>query len=212
MGTTLNTQDTSADPRANTTRLSFVSRLRDGTDGRSWVSFHRYYGELLYGYARRLGASHEMAEDVVQEVEMYVFKAIGGFRHRARRGCFRAYLRTAVVHALARQARLEVRREASLDPAALDALSRDDPMDDPIWQRARYLDRLRWALRSIAREFDPVTLEAFQLYSLDNRPGADVAELLGISRESVYQAKSRILRRLRQHMTDGRLADQNATR
>ena len=182
------------------TRLSFLGRLRDRSNTRSWVQFHEYYGELLFSYARRLGASHERAEDVVQEVEMYVFKAIGGFRHQARKGSFRAYLRSAVVHVLARKGGAAGNREAVLDPQAFDALVKTDPLHDAAWQRDEYLHRIRWALRSIVKEFEPVTLEAFQLHVLANRPVAETAEQLGLSKDSVYQAKSRILKRLRERI------------
>ncbi|MCH7703272.1 MAG: sigma-70 family RNA polymerase sigma factor [Planctomycetes bacterium] len=78
---------------AGTTRISFLHRLRDRADQQSWAEFHHRYGELLYRYAQGRGASHSEAEDVVQEVEMYVFKAMDRFRYDARKGRFRAYLR-----------------------------------------------------------------------------------------------------------------------
>ena len=183
-----------------TTRLSFLERLRDGADTRSWAHFHRHYGELLLNYARRLGASRETAEDVVQEVEMYVFKAINRFRHQERKGCFRAYLRSAVVHALARKARGQHHKETVLDPHTFDVLAKTDVLQDAAWQQEHYLHQIRSAMRLVAEEFEPVTLEAFRLHVLANEPAADTAAKLGITRDSVYQAKSRVLRRLRERI------------
>jgi len=183
-----------------TTRLSFLERLRDGADTRSWVHFHKYYGELLLKYARRLGASREAAEDVAQEVEMYVFKAMGKFHHQERKGCFRAYLRSAVVHALARRTKAQVRQEVVLDPRVLDQLAKTDVLQDAAWQQEDYFHRIRWAMRSIAGEFEPVTLEAFRLQVLSDEPASDTAAKLGISKDSVYQAKSRVLKRLRERI------------
>ncbi len=131
---------------------------------------------------------------------MYVFKAIDGFQHGKRKGSFRAYLRSAVVHALARRASGSKRRESVLDPQTLDTLAKTDAVDDVAWQQEQYLHRLRSALRSIASEFEPVTLEAFRLYVLANRPVGETAEHLGLSRDSVYQAKTRILKRLRERV------------
>ena len=184
------------DLSGGTTRLSFLIRLRDRNDSRSWKDFHKHYGELLFSYARRLGASHDWAEDIVQEVEMSVFKAIDGFEPRSRKGSFRAYLRTAVVHALGRRARGPGRREAMLDPKAFDTLAQTDASLDGAWQREQYLHRLRLAMRSIASEFEPVTLEAFRLHVLASRPVAETASNLGVSKDTVYQAKSRVLKRL----------------
>ncbi len=184
-----------------TTRLSFLSRLRDREDGQSWAEFHKYYGEILFRYARRLGASHSDAEDVVQEVEMYVFKAMEWFKRGSREGSFRAYLRAAVKHAVGRRVGKRAQREVVLDPHTIDSLGHQDALQDPDWEREYYLHRLRWAMRSIAKEFEPVTLEAFRLYVLANRSAAETSEQLGTSKDSVYQAKSRVLRSLRERIS-----------
>ena len=186
---------------SGTTHLSFVDRLRNRHDRSSWAEFHKRYGELLYSYARRLGAPHDKAEDVVQDVEMYLFKALHGFRHYGRKGCFRAYLRTAVVHAMGRRADKLARQEAVLDPRTFEALAHEPEGHDPAWEREEYLHRVRWAMRLIAKEFEPVTLEAFRLHVLANRPVSETAEHLGISKDSVYQAKSRILKRLSERIS-----------
>lgn len=189
------------DSTGGTTRLSFIEKLRDRNDTRSWAYFHDYYGGLLFSYARRLGASHHTAEDVVQEVGMYVFKAIGGFQRQSRKGSFRAYLRSAVVHALARRVVGRGRHEVALDPQIFDALARTDATHDAAWQREQYLHRIRAAMRSIAKDFEPMTLEAFRLHVLANRPVSETAAQLGLSKDSVYQAKSRVLKRLRERVT-----------
>jgi RNA polymerase sigma-70 factor (ECF subfamily) len=186
---------------AGTTRLSFLSRLRQSGDRRSWGEFHKYYGEVLFRYARRLGASASDAEDVVQEVEMYVFRAIECFEHPSRKGCFRAYLRSAVKHAVARRTSRQAGQEVHLDPHVLDTLAQEDAGQDPAWEREYHLHRLRWAIRSIAREFEPTTLEAFRLYALANRSASETAEQLGLTKESVYQAKSRVLKRLQERIS-----------
>jgi RNA polymerase sigma-70 factor (ECF subfamily) len=184
-----------------TTSLSFLSGLRDPGNARSWAEFHKRYGELMYSYARRLGASHDEAEDILQEVEMYVFKAMDGFRHQARKGCFRAYLRTAVLHAMGRRAGKKSHRETLIDPHTVEVLAQEHNPPDAVWEREQYLDRVRRAVRSIAKEFEPVTLEAFRLHVLAGRSVAETAEHLGLSKDSVYQAKSRILRRLRERIS-----------
>ena len=60
-----------------TTRVSFLRRLGDPSDKLSWAEFQDRYGDLLFRYARRCGASQEQAEDSVQEVKMYLFRAMG---------------------------------------------------------------------------------------------------------------------------------------
>lgn len=181
-----------------TTRLSFLHRLRSRDDTQTWRIFHKQYGELLINYARRLGATLDTAEDIAQEVEMYVFRAMENFRHRARKGCFRAYLRSSVVHALARRIKQQARQEATLDPSSIARLANSDADQDAVWQREHYLHRIRFAIRAIAGEVEPSTLEAFRLHALAGCSGADTAARLGISVDCVYQAKSRVIKRLRE--------------
>jgi RNA polymerase sigma-70 factor (ECF subfamily) len=52
------------------------------------------------------------------------------------------------------------------------------------------------------QEFDAGTVEAFELYAVKQVSPADVAKKLGISRNAVYIAKSRVLGRLRELMAD----------
>lgn len=187
--------------QADSTHLTFLLRLRDRADKLSWQEFHERYGQLLYRYARGRGASHADAEDVVQEVEMYLFKAINDFEYDARKGRFRTYLRSAVVHALARRATKQAGQPAALDPQTLDYVSSEkEASADARWEREWQLHRLRWAMHSIAGEFEPLTLRAFEMHVLGGRPVTETAGELGLSKASVYQARSRILKRLREQL------------
>lgn len=186
---------------SDSTRLTLLLRLRERTDELSWQTFHERYGELLYRYARKRGASAADAEDVVQEVEMYLFKAMEGFQYDAAKGRFRSYLRSSVVHAMGRRAAKEAKQGPVLDPRAFDHLTACKDADgDGQWEHEWRMHRLRWALRSIAGEFEEVTLQAFQLHVLAGRPAAETAAETGLSTASVYQAKSRVLKSLRERL------------
>ena len=185
----------------DSTRLTLLLRLRSRTDQLSWQEFHERYGELLYRYARACGASPVDAEDVVQDVEMYLFKAMEGFEYDAAKGRFRTYLRTAVVHATARKAKKQIRQGEVLDPRTFDYLAAvREVAQDERWEREWRLHRLRWALRAIASEVEPNTLEAFRRHVPADQPVAETAGQLGMSTASVYQAKSRILKRVKQKL------------
>ncbi len=184
-----------------TTHLTLLLRLRDRSDQLSWDEFHDRYGELLYRYARGRGASHADAEDVVQEVEMYLFKAMEGFEYDTRKGRFRSYLRSAVVHAMGRRAAKRARERAGLDPRILDYIAAEkEATIDGQWEREWRLHRLRWALRSVADEFEEKTLQAFQLHALAGLSVDETAERTGLNKASVYQAKSRVLRRVKERL------------
>lgn len=55
-------------------------------------------------------------------------------------------------------------------------------------------------MRCVAGGFEPSTLKAFEMHVLAGRSVAETADKLGISKASVYQAKSRVLKRLRQRL------------
>jgi RNA polymerase sigma-70 factor (ECF subfamily) len=185
----------------DTTRVSLLLRLRNRTDELSWQDFHDRYGELLHRYARRRGASEVDAEDIVQEVEMYLFKAMEGFEYDTAKGRFRSYLRSAVIHAMGRRAAKEARHGALVDPHTFDFLTAElEASADDHWEHEWRMHRLRWALRSIAGEFEDSTLQAFRLHVLAGRSTADTAQETGLSKASVYQAKSRVLKRLRERL------------
>ena len=185
----------------DTTRLTFLLRLRDRADSLSWQEFHARYGELLNRYARIRGASAIDAEDVVQDVEMGLFRAMDGFEYDASKGRFRSYLRLAVLHAMSRRASKQARQGEPLDPKAFDYLTGErDAQADDHWEREWRLHRLRWALREVARDIEPATLEAFKMHVLEGVPAAETAERLSISKNSVYQAKSRVMKRLKERL------------
>jgi len=176
-------------------------RLRDRSDTVGWQEFQDRYGELLYRYARSVGASHSDAEDVVQEVVMYLFKAMDGFEYDVRKGRFRGYLRASIVNALARKRKKDAKQASPVDPQNFDFVkAKTDAGSDGRWEREWRLHRLRWALRSIADEFEEKTMQAFQLHVLGGLSVDDTAGEIGISKASVYQAKSRVLKRVREQL------------
>ena len=187
----------------DSTRATLLLRLRDRTDKLSWQEFHTRYGELLYRYARQRGASAVDAEDIVQDVEMALLKALDGFEYDASKGRFRAYLRVAVVRIMGKRASKEEKRAQVLDPESFDYMSAvQEAQNDDRWEREWRMHRLRWALREIAGEFEQVTLDAFQMHALAGKSVEETAETLGISKASVYQAKSRVLKRVKKQFEE----------
>ncbi len=188
---------------SDSTRATLFLRLRNRADSLSWHQFHARYGELIYKYARGRGASAVDAEDIVQDVEMYLFKAMDGFVYDASKGRFRSYLRVAVLHAMKRRAGQAARQGEPLDPQTFDYLAAQrEAESDERWEREWQLHRLRWALRSIARDVEPSTLKAFQLHVLEGKSAIATAQELQMTRAAVYQAKSRICRRLKERLDE----------
>ncbi|MCK4661098.1 MAG: sigma-70 family RNA polymerase sigma factor, partial [Phycisphaerae bacterium] len=62
--------------------------------------------------------------------------------------------------------------------------------------------RLRQAVQSIAAEFDPTALKAFEMHILAGCPVIKTAEELGLSKWGVYRAKNRILKRVKEKLAE----------
>ncbi len=184
---------------AGTTCVSFLSRLSAPDDQLSWREFHKRYGIPLYRYARRNGVAHNDAEDIVQELEMSFFRAVDGFRYDRRRGRFRGYLLTSISRIIRRfRARGRI-REAVIDPVDLTEFV-VAACDDAAQTDDARLSRLRETMASVQAEFHPTTLEAFRRYAIAGESAAETARLLGMDVASVYQAKSRVLKRIREQL------------
>jgi RNA polymerase sigma-70 factor, ECF subfamily len=81
----------------------------------------------------------------------------------------------------------------------LSEVADDAPAVQESWDRNWHDQLMRRALVILRDRFggSEQTFEAFRLYVLQNQPPADVAQHLGMSVDSVYKAKQRILKSLR---------------
>ncbi|MDX2197806.1 MAG: sigma-70 family RNA polymerase sigma factor [Phycisphaerae bacterium] len=178
------------------THVTLLARLADGNDRVAWQDFHTRYAELIRGFARRRGLQEADAEDVVQDVLLSLSKAMAGFEYDPARGKFRSYLKTVTQHAIFRR--------FSQNPAAA-ALSQVGSVADAgsggsdaetAWEAEWREYHMREAWKTVSSEFNDTDLRAFQRYAVAGESVGDVASSLGLSVDAVYQAKSRILRRL----------------
>jgi RNA polymerase sigma-70 factor (ECF subfamily) len=184
-----------------------------GVDHEAWRAFHDRYGDLIRGFARLRGVQPADCDDLVQEVMVSLSKVMqNGFVYDPAKGTFRSYLKTTVIHAIARKAR-QNRPTSSLEegdiPARGPAAAIGRPSGaawnvgsgggddgDEAWEQQWRQHHTRLAMKTIESEYNATDLEAFQRYALMQHDAATVARDLRISVESVYQAKSRILKRL----------------
>lgn len=186
----------------HTTPVSLLEQLRRPGEQASWVRFVRLYYPVIYGWARRAGAGPEDAADLVQEVLTVLIRKMPEFEYDPSK-TFRGWLRTVTLNAWRRQRR----RAPRLPIEAVDLVEVDDEGDPPgrAFEEAEYrrLLVLR-ALQVMKTDFQPATWRACWENVVEGRPAGDVARELGITINSVYLAKARVLRRLHQEL-DGLL-------
>jgi RNA polymerase sigma-70 factor (ECF subfamily) len=184
-------------PLQTSTHASLLARLADAGDTRAWREFDERYRELLWRFARSRGLQPADADDVAQEVLHALTKRLPTFAYDPSKGRFRDYLKTAAANAAWKKLReLGSVPEAPAGEAPLDVATVDEGTERS-WETEWRQYHLRLAMVRIRAEFNAQDVAAFESYAAGDRPAGDVAASLGLSVDQVYQAKSRILRRLK---------------
>jgi len=181
------------------TRASVLERLHDGTDPMAWNDFFQRYWPLLFSVARQRGCSEHTAEEIVQDVMLAVFEKKAVFCHDPSRGRFRDWLGGVVRHKVASRRRAPAERCRAQGGDGADRPEPDSSdTPDAAWEAAFEQAMLAFLLDLIRREMSPRTYQAFEVVTLGECSGAEAARITGLTRNAVYQARRRVVRRLRE--------------
>ena len=184
------------------TSLSLLQNLRDASDELAWDRMHRIYTPLLKAWLRKYNVQDSDVQDLSQDVLLAISREIAVFEHNGRTGAFRAWVRGIMVNRLRTYWRARPRRTVGSDDSEFEyrLAQLDDPASDlsQVWNREHDQHVLRALLKLVESEFEPQTWQAFQMVTFDGLEGKAAGEKLGISRNAVFVAKSRVLSRLRQ--------------
>ena len=180
-------------------------KLKDGQPA-AWESLTSLYAPLVYHWCRAMRLAEQDMPDVFQQVFQSVASHIQEF-HKDRPGdTFRHWLRAITRNKVRDHFRKLGREpggaggtEAQLLFAQLpdDCPVGDDP-DDGMIDRGLF----NRALDQIRGEFEERTWHAFWLTAVENHPAGEVALELGMTAGAVRVAKSRVLRRLREELSE----------
>ena len=179
-----------------TTHASLLARLSQGSDRGAWAEFLDRYADLIRGFARRQGVQPADCDDVLQSVLIALTQSMPGFTYDPARGKFRSYLKTAVLHVIYRKS---FQNKGAVTLENLEELTAAGAADETIeaqWESEWRQYHLRLAMKTIAAEFNKSDLQSFEQYGLAGQPAQQVADALSMTVDQVYQAKSRIFRRL----------------
>lgn len=185
----------------DSTSATLLMRLADSEDEHAWNRFVEVYAPFLFHWARSKGIQQEDAADLVQEVMAVLLKKMPTFRYDPSKS-FRAWLKTITVNRAnnfhrAANAHPKVGIDSALGREAIEATATD------LFEVQEYNSYISQRMLSIIQnEFSEQVWQAFKLQVLDDLPAQDVAAKLGISVNSTYLAKSRVLRKLRAEIQD----------
>ncbi|MEO1524599.1 MAG: sigma-70 family RNA polymerase sigma factor [Planctomycetota bacterium] len=179
------------------TRESLLIRLSDPSDRDAWDTFVSIYRPLVYRIARLRGVQDADAQDLAQRVLLSVSKSISDWTPRPG-SRFRHWIariaKNAAINALQRQPR-DRARGGSGYAAALGSVEQQsiEQLYELEYRRQVY----RRAAEIVRNRADEKTWLAFSLTMVDGLSVDQVAERLAMPPGSVYAARSRMVRRLR---------------
>ena len=183
------------------TSVTLLGRLRAGrSDAAAWAEFVGRYEPLIGAWGRRWGLQDADTHDVTQTVLLRLSERIGTFQYDSNRS-FRGYIKTLARYAWLDLMDLKRRPGAngSGDTAVLQALDHVSARDDLSEQLADEFDRELYerAAASVRARVEPHTWEAFRLTGLDGLSGAEAAGRLGMEVATVFKAKSKVQKMLK---------------
>ena len=189
--------DSSSDSRTSPTLLARLQRAP--TDQAAWGEFVDRYGTRIYGWCRQWKLQEADACDVTQDVLFKLSERLRTFRYDPARS-FRGWLRTVAHHAwndfvAARPRTVGGGHDSDIlqqVEARQDLLQRlEEQFDQELFEEAAARVRLR---------VEPHTWEAFRMLALEGCSGAEAAGKLGMKVATVFVARSKVQKLLRQEL------------
>jgi RNA polymerase sigma-70 factor (ECF subfamily) len=189
-------------PQPPETRETLIRRLPNAADVEAWDGFVEIYEPLLFRLARGRGMQPADAEDFVQEVLTAVVKNIDRWVANEDRGSFRAWLfRIALnlgVNFLTRPKHQRLGTGDSQIARMLEELPAASADSSELFLKEYRRELFRWAADRVRKQVSDQQWMVFWLTSIEERPIAEVAKEYRMSVGSIYIARSRVTKRIRE--------------
>ena len=190
-------------PPPSETSLSLLDRAHRN-EPQSWQRLVELYSPLVFFWCRRSGLRPEDAADVLQNVWQAVAGHLGDFQ-RQRPGAFRGWLWTITRNKLNDHFRRHRQEAVAIGGSTALHLLQELPEQEPESSVSESSadgsgDVLRRSLALIQTDFEPQTWQAFWLAAVEGHPAREISARMNMSLDAVYQAKARVLRRLREEL------------
>lgn len=182
----------------NTTSFTLLERVRRADDQVAWTRFVDLYAPLIFDWGCRAGLNETDAADLSQEVLIQLLAELPKFEYSPARGRFRDWLRTVTVN----KCRELQRKKKDVACGGDDRMSQfeDSKPGQAFWEIEYQQRVIARALQLMQTDFETRVWQAAWKQLVDDQKPAAVAEELGISVASVYQARSRVVRQLREQL------------
>ena len=185
------------------TRASLVLRVNDPGDQQAWDEFVQLYHPVIYRVARSRGLQEADAQDLVQTVFVSIADSIGRWSERDANVKFRHWLlrvaKNATINALTRRPE---DRAGGLADGLLEDIQAGDSQSESMIELEYRRELFIRASEIVRVDVSPETWRAFELTAIEGISKEDAARELGKSIGTVYAARSRVMRRLTETVSE----------
>ena len=187
------------------TTTKVLEDLKGAEDTLAWNKLRDHFYPMIFNFAKSLGLSAADAEDAAQETMIAFLRALRDGKYDKQRGQLSHWLfgvaKRVILNFRKRLPREHLVADATTGTSFWDRLQ-DASAVRQTWDNEWRRMVLEKCLRQARRQLDQKAFRAFELYALFQKPVTEVAQMLGMSRNAVYIAKSRVLSKLRQLQQD----------
>lgn len=182
------------------TRYSLIARVQSPENREAWEDFVLAYRPVIYRMARRRGLQDADAQDLTQAVLMRIAGAIDRWEPTDSGVRFRHWLSRVAKNAIINAITRSPQDAAAGGTAAQDLLAQQTEPDSDLeaeLARERMREQYLRAAAVVRNDVNPETWLAFELSVIEGESCEKVSQLIGKSVGTVYAARSRVMRRLR---------------
>jgi len=185
------------------TSMTLLDKARQHNEA-AWETIVKLYTPLVYRWCKRAGMGYHDIENLSQEVFTVAYRKLDRFQKESDSDSFRGWLYTLV-----RNKRIDWLRKHKNDVDAVggsQVMLLQQQIPDATWEDSEELEDseqedvflFNQAIQLIRQEFGPRDQKIIESLLCENQDPREVAVQLGISRNTIYIVKSRVMRRLRE--------------
>jgi RNA polymerase sigma-70 factor (ECF subfamily) len=172
-----------------------------GRDARAWEQIVKLYRPLVLFWCTRGGVTGPNAEDLVQDVFAAAALGLAGFRRDRPGDTFRGWLRGITRKKILLHYRRDGRHVGAAGGSA--AWKQLQQVAEPLAgceqdEQRQFTGVCREVVEQVRGEFEERTWQAFWMTVMEGRSPATLTGELGMAAAAIRQAKSRVLRRLKE--------------
>ena len=180
------------------TPASLLERLRGPFEPQAWAHFVSLYTPLIYSWARRVGLQEPDAADLVQDVFVTLLQVMPTFTYN-RSQSFRRWLQTVTLNKWRKTWKHPANRRVGEQLQNLEDVPANDGLEQ-FWEEEYRRHVVGQAMRLMQTDFAETTWKACLEVVVSQRRAAEVAAEFGMTVKAVYEAKFRVLNRLRRDL------------